>query len=150
MEKVLHISKRFPPYIGGIETVCFDVCKALNGIAEQSVIAFNDDKNTFTEIYEGIDVTRVGVQLTISSQPLCVNYKKELYRLFKQFKPSIIIFHYPNPFAAHYMLKAIKKFGFKGKVILYWHCDIIKQKFLMKFFDKQNKNLLNRANKVII
>lgn len=150
MEKVLHISKRYPPYIGGIETVCHDVCEAIKGDVEQKVIAFNDGKNTFTEIYDGVEVTRVGVQLTISSQPICLEYKKEIYRLFKEFRPTIIIFHYPNPFAAHYFLKAVDKYKYKGKIILYWHCDIIKQKFLMKFFDKQNKKLINKADKIVV
>ena len=108
-ERVLHISKRYPPYIGGIETYCHDICESLKGIVEQKVIAFNDEKNTVNEMYEGVDVTRVGVQLIISSQPLCKDYKKELYRIFREFKPTIIIFHYPNPFAAHYLLKAMKK-----------------------------------------
>lgn len=149
-ERVLHISKRYPPYIGGIETYCHDICESLKGIVEQKVIAFNDGKNTLNEIYEGVDVTRVGVQLIVSSQPLCKDYKKELYRIFREFKPTIIIFHYPNPFAAHYLLKAMKKFKFDGKFILSWICDIIKQKFLMKFFDKQNKKLLEIADKVTV
>ena len=149
-ERVLHISKRYPPYIGGIETYCHDMCEALKGEVEQKVIAFNDGKNTITEIYDGVEVTRVGVQLIISSQPLCKDYKKELYRLFKEFKPTIVIFHYPNPFAAHYLLKAMKKFKYNGKFILSWICDIIKQRFLMKFFDRQNKKLLSLADKVTV
>ena len=149
-ERVLHISKRYPPYIGGIETYCHDICESVKGIVEQKVIAFNDGKNTLNEMYEGVDVTRVGVQLIVSSQPLCKDYKKELYRIFREFKPTIIIFHYPNPFAAHYLLKAMKKFKFDGKFILSWICDIIKQKFLMKFFDKQNKKLLEIADKVTV
>lgn len=142
--KVLHISKRFPPYIGGIETVCYDICRCLmeTGEYEQRVIAFNDNKKTIRENYNGIDVTRVGVNFTLSSQPVCFEYGKVLKQMIQEFQPDIIHFQYPNPFAAYYFLKN----KFNGKFILQWNCDIIKQKFLMKFFVKQNLKLLERAN----
>ena len=145
--RVLHISKRYPPYIGGIETLCSDIAHALDGTGkyEQIVLAYNDSKETIKENYEGINVVRVGVQKTIASQPLAKDYGIEMKRIFDEFKPDIVHFYYPNPFAAHYFLKQ----KFKGKLILHWICDIIKQKFLKKFFYRQNLKLLKRADLVL-
>ena len=62
------------------------------------------------------------------------------------FKPEAVIFHYPNPFVAHSLIKFFKR---DFKLVLYWHLDIIKQKFLKKFFGGQNLKLLRRADKII-
>jgi glycosyltransferase involved in cell wall biosynthesis len=150
MLRVLHISKRYPPYIGGIETTCHDICEALKGRVEQKVVAFNDNQKTIEETYDGIDVIRVGVQAIVSSQPLAKDYGKLIHQVFKTYKPDIIHFHYPNPYAAFFVLREMKRTGYKGKFILHWHCDIIKQRFLMKFFDKQNKELIEIADTIIV
>jgi len=149
--RVLHISKRYPPYVGGIETVCHDICSCLKetGEYEQKVIAFNDKPETIEETYDGIDVIRVGVQKIIASQPLAKDYGKVIKKTISEFKPDIIHFHYPDPFAAHYVLKYIKKLNYKGKLILHWHADIIKQKVLKLLFVHQNKALLKRADLII-
>ena len=39
--KILHISKYYPPYSGGIEDVCYNLVKSLSE-EEQKVICFND------------------------------------------------------------------------------------------------------------
>jgi glycosyltransferase involved in cell wall biosynthesis len=150
MIKVLHISKRYPPYIGGIETECHDICESLKGRVEQKVVAFNDGSRTIEETYDGIDVIRVGVQTIVSSQPLAKDYGKIIHNVFKTYNPDIIHFQYPNPFAAFFVLREMKRVHFKGKFILNWNCDIIKQKFLMKFFNKQNIELINRADIVTV
>ena len=88
---------------------------------------------------------RAGCFAKISSQSLSFSYKKLLKREFKEFAPDVVVFHYPNPFAAHYLLKRLKKAP-KTKLILYWHLDITKQKILGKLFKGQNIRLLERAH----
>ncbi len=148
--RVLHITKRYPPYIGGTEMLCHDTCAALQEDFEQLVFAFNDKKETVREKYEGIDVIRVGLRATIASQPIGRKYGKLLYETIRDFKPDIIHFDYPNPYGAHYFLKAIKKLNWKGKFILFWIMDIIKQKKIEWIFKKQTVTLLNKADVVQI
>lgn len=145
--KILHISKYFPPYIGGIETYCHDFASVLKNDEsyEQLVIAFGEDK-TIDENYDGINVIRVHVNVKIASQPLAKEYKKYMYKAFREFKPDIVVLNFPNPFASHFMLKTMKKYNYKGKFVIIWHADIIKQKFLVKFFDKHIKTLINKAD----
>mgnify|MGYP003293183322 CR=1 FL=1 len=51
--------------------------------------------------------------------------------LLKEFTPDIIIIHTPNPLVEHYLNAC----HFEGKIIVYHHLDIYRQKIL-KHFDK--------------
>lgn len=147
--KVLHISKYHYPFIGGVEQVARDVVNAIKGNnVEQKIICFNHEKGTKKDIVDDVEVTRVGCIAKVSSQSISLSYGKELKKIIKNFNPDVVIFHYPNPFVAHYLLKYRKKYNFK--LVLYWHLDITKQKVLGKFFHRQNKKLLDWTTKVIV
>ncbi len=148
MKRVLHIPNYYNPHIGGIEQTSEDIVNSLKGIYEQKVICFKDAKKTTKDIVNDVEVIRVGCCAKISSQSIALSYKKELKKVFKSFNPDIVIFHYPNPFVAHSLLKVLKKYN-DVKLVLYWHTDIVKQKLLMKLFHKQNLRLLNRAYKIV-
>lgn len=146
--KILHFACYYSPHIGGIEQVAQDVVNAIGNEYEQRVICFNHEKHNETDIVDGIKVVRAGCFAKIASQQISFSFKKLLKRQFKEFKPDLLIFHYPNPFAAHYVLKMLKKFK-NCKLILYWHLDITKQKLLGKLFNGQTQKLLKRAEKVV-
>ena len=147
MKKILHISKYYYPFLGGTEQIARDVVLALKDNYEQQVIAFNDGKEDVVDTVDGIRVTKCGCFAKISAQSLSISYQKHLHELINDFKPDIIIFHYPNPFVAELLLQEMK--NSTSKLIVYWHLDIIRQKFLRKFFGPQNRRLLERADKVI-
>lgn len=144
--KILQISNYYYPYIGGIQQVAQDVANALRGECEQLVFCFNHGKKDVEDEIDGVRIIRCGCQAKIASQSLSLSYGKRLKKTINEFNPDLIIFHYPNPFSAHYLLKYIKK---DCKLILYWHLDITKQKFLKKFFVWQNKKLCERADKIV-
>jgi len=58
---------------------------------------------------------------------------------------DIVHVHHPDPMAA----LALRKSGFKGKVVLHWHSDIVKQKTLLKFYMPLQNWLVRRADVVI-
>jgi len=157
MEKVLHISKYYHPFTGGTEQTARDCVIALNGKYEQRVIAFNDSREDEQIEVDGVETVKCGTFAKISSQSLSTSYGKKLRLIMNKFQPDIIIFHYPNPFVAAILLGALKKYDArraadskkKTKLIIYWHLDIIRQKFLKVFFNPQNTKLLNRADRVI-
>lgn len=144
--KILHVCKYYAPYVGGVEQVEKDVVDSLKEENEQKVICFNHERGDKEENVDGVEVVRVACQAKISSQSIALGYGKALKKLMNEFEPSVVVFHYPNPFAAHYLLKYAKK---NFRLILYWHLDIIKQKILGKLFYGQNKKLLQRADTVI-
>lgn len=112
----------------------------------QLVFCFNHGKKDVEDEVDGVEIIRCGCQAKIASQSLSLSYGKRLKKTITEFNPELVIFHYPNPFAAHYLLKYIKK---DCKLVLYWHLDITKQKFLKKFFVGQNKKLCARAEKIV-
>lgn len=158
MTKILQIVSGFYPRIGGIEQVAMDILSALktNKNIEQKIICFNEDaqigelktkrKETVHDKVNGVEIIRCGCIVKVASQLISLTYPRELKKLLKNFEPDIIIFHYPNPYLAAFLLPNIKK---KTKLIVYWHLDITKQKILRKIFHGQNLNLLKRSEKII-
>lgn len=147
MKRVLHISKYYYPFIGGIEQVARDCVLALKDEYEQKVICFNHVKGNKVDKIDDVEITRVHCQMKVASQSIALSYKKQLKRIIKEFNPDIVIFHYPNPFVAHSLLKFRKKKTFK--LYLYWHLDITKQKILGKLFHGQNKRLIKAADQIL-
>lgn len=148
MKRILHISKYYYPFTGGVEQIARDCVLALKGTAEQKVICFDHHPHSHDseDMIDGINVIRIGQQATISSQAIGKTYGKRLKELLKSYNPDIVIFHYPNPFVSHYLLKFISN---STKLIVWWHLDIYKQRILKHFFYHQNRKLLKRSDKVV-
>ncbi len=158
MKKILQICSYFYPHIGGIEQVARDIVKVLScqdGI-EQKVFCFNETaeaedyrcqrKETVTETVEGVEVVRCGCFTKVASQSLSFAVGKQLKRVMNEFQPDIVVFHYPNPFLAHFLLQHKKK---DFTLWVYWHLDITRQKLMGKLFKGQTKRLIARAEKII-
>lgn len=146
MKKILHISKYYYPFIGGVEQVARDAVSALSGRAEQKVLCFNHESGDLVDNVDGVEVTRCHCQYKISSQSISLDFNKKLNEMLSDFNPDVVIFHYPNPYVTHFLLKSLPA---NVQLFVYWHLDITKQKLLGKLFHFQNKALLKRANKVI-
>lgn len=155
---MLQISKYYYPFLGGTEQVARDMASAVRKLdnVEQKIICFNETaavgeyvcrKNeTVHDFVDDIEVIRCGYQLKFSSQAISLSYGKELDKLMKEFKPDIVILHYPNPYVTHFLLKYKKQ---RFKLWVYWHLDITKQRILKHLFYKQNVDLIQRAEKVL-
>lgn len=158
MTKVLQVVCGMYPRIGGIEQVGRDVANGLKKSTEieQKIICFNEDaedrgivchrKETVRDTVDGVDVTRCGCIAKVASQLISLTYPRELKKMMKSFDPDIVIFHYPSPYLAAFLLPNLKK---STKLIVYWHLDITKQKILGKIFHGQNLKLLKRADKIV-
>lgn len=146
MKRVLHISKYYYPFCGGTEQIAKDCVNSLVDKYEQKVFCFNEGKEDLTDEVDGIEVIRVGCFAKVASQSLSKSYGKMLKKILNSFSPDIIIFHYPNPFAATFLLRYIPA---KCKLAIYWHLDIVKQKLLKQLFIGQNRQLVQRADVLI-
>ena len=58
---------------------------------------------------------------------------------------DIIHVHHPDPMAA----LALRLSGFKGKVVLHWHSDIVSQKFLLALYRPLQNWLIKRADTIV-
>ena len=79
MKKILHISKFYYPYFGGIEDVVHSIVTEMEDKYEQHVICFNHEKSgTIRTTNQGIEVIRVNAPIITSSQPLSMSYYRFL------------------------------------------------------------------------
>jgi len=58
---------------------------------------------------------------------------------------TLIHIHHPDPMAA----LALRLSGYKGRVILHWHSDILAQKVLLNFYKPLQSWLIHRAERII-
>lgn len=148
MKKILHISKYYYPYAGGVEDVCYTIVSAMQkkeGVS-QLVFCFNDKNETIRDRYNGVDVHRAAIIGVFASQPMALSYGKELKRIIVEFQPDVIHFHAPNPLAAYYVLKHLPK---DTKFIVHWHSDIVTQSLIYKFISATETKMLERADAII-
>lgn len=145
-KKVLHISKYYPPYKGGLEDVCKSVVDCLSEY-ENKVICFNSTTKDEVSFVDGVEVVRLGIFANVSSQPLSFSFMMNLKRMLDEFKPDVVHLHLPNPYAAF----AVSLFLKDGvKLIVHWHSDIVKQKYLYFFFAPIENKVLERADAIFV
>lgn len=143
MKSILHISNYYYPHVGGIETTCRDIVGVLKKTKnyKQKIICFGDGPT----IVDEIDVIRVPYLFVLRSQPIYLHYKKLLKNVIKEFQPDIILIHAPNPLVE----KALLGIDFLGKLIVYHHTDIYRQKILKKIVKPVQKKLYRRADLIL-
>lgn len=143
MKKILHIPNYYQPHVGGIESTAqniVNVLKATN-LYEQKIICFGDGPNEV----DGVPVIRLSYSLKLFSQAISIRYAFALKKVIREFNPDVVIIHTPNPLVEHYFNRC----QFKGKVIVYHHLDIYRQKIL-KYFVRPITEKLNKNADVIV
>ena len=142
--KILHIGKYYPPYFGGIEKVNFDLVEGLNeAVVVTDVICFNNKYKTVVEKGK-YSIFRMSRITEIFSVPFSLSYYIKLLFIVNNY--DIVHLHLPNPSAAISLLLT----NFKGKIILHWHSDVIKQKFFKKIYSPFDNFLKGKAKIIIV
>lgn len=143
--KILQIGK-FYPIRGGVEKVMYDI---MSGLSEHGV--FCDMLCAANE-----EVTPGVISVNSHANLICVPVWKKLaatmiapamiwkLRQIKN-KYDIIHIHHPDPMAC----LALFFSGYKGKVVLHWHSDILKQKILLKFYQPLQSWMIRRADLIL-
>lgn len=144
--RILHISKYYYPYIGGIENTCKQLVENMPQY-QMAVLCFNDKNEDTIENINGVKVYRVATWINISRQALSLSYFWIMRKAIKDFQPDIIHFHWANPFPAAVLLTMIPR---SVKLVIHWHMDIIKQSNLYPFIKPFERSLLKRANLIVV
>lgn len=144
--RVLHISKYYYPYIGGVENICKYLVESMPQ-HDRAVICFNEQRNDMVEKVNDVMVYRVGTWVNIARQALSLSYFRMMKRAMREFQPDIIQFHWANPFPAAILLTMIPK---GVKLVVHWHMDIIKQKKIYPLIKPIETALLKRADLVVV
>ena len=142
--RVLEVNKAYYPHIGGIETLVKQYSQELGTVcnADVKTLVCRDGRGKTTR-ENGVKLTRAGSLGTYFSCPLSFSF----IRLFRKMteEADVVHIHVPFPLADAALLLS----GFKGRVVVSWHSDVVKQKKLMTFYKPFMMKLLKRADCII-
>lgn len=144
--KVLEVNKAYYPHIGGIETLVKQYSQELRTIcnADVKTLVCRDGRGKTTrETLDGVKLTRAGSLGTYFSCPLSLSFIRLFRKMAKE--ADVVHIHVPFPLADIALLLS----GFKGRVVVSWHSDVVKQKKLMTFYKPFMMKLLKRADCII-
>lgn len=142
--RVLQVNKLYYPVTGGIERVVQQLAEGLCEDTDTKVLVCRKKGGTIVEQIAGIEVTRASSMGMLSSLPLSVSFLWKFRRMAKD--RDIVHIHMPFPLGD----LACFLSGYKGRVILWWHSDIVRQKKLMKLYRPLMEWLLRRADCIIV
>ncbi len=120
--RILQVGKFYPPHVGGIESHLHALCTELRKWLALRVIVANDSRRHAEDVVDGVSVTRLARLFNVSSAPVCARMAREI----RDSNSDLVHIHLPNPVA----LVAYMMSGHTGQLVLTWHSDIVRQKFL--------------------
>jgi rhamnosyl/mannosyltransferase len=140
--RVLHVGKYYPPYRGGMESHLECLSTELNRLVDLEVIVANTGWRTAREVVDGVKVTRAGKVFDLQSAPIC----PDLVHKIRRAQSDIVHIHWPNPGAVLAYLAS----GHRGKLILTYHSDVVRQRTLAAAFTPILRAALKRAAAIIV
>jgi glycosyltransferase involved in cell wall biosynthesis len=139
--KVLQVGKFYPPHYGGIETHLQVLCHHLHGKLDLQVVVANGDRTDRVEQVEGIEVSRVGTWFNLAGAPVCPGLVGEIRRS----RADLVHLHLPHPVAVMAYLAS----GHRGRLVVSYHSDIVRQRLLYVGFEPVLSRLLDRCDAII-
>jgi rhamnosyl/mannosyltransferase len=142
--KVLQFGKFYPPHIGGIEKVMFDLTEGLNrrGI-ECDVLCSNKQSRYAEDTSRGYSVIRTpsyGIYHSVSLSPQMITRLRRVQGGY-----DIIHIHLPDPMAA----LALYIDRPEAALVLHWHGDVIRQRMMLPFYRPFQTYLLKRGKAIL-
>lgn len=142
--KILQLGK-FYPIRGGVEKVEYDLMKGLwsLGIECDMLCAGKEGVVGDVEISEHGRVMVCPTVVEAEGTTISPSMITKLRRICKEY--DVIHVHHPDPMAA----LALFLSGYKGRVVLHWHSDIVKQNLALVFYKPLQNWLLRRSDRVV-
>lgn len=142
--KVLQVNKLYYPEMGGVESVVQNIAEGLQNDIDMQVLVCQKKGKKVREIVNGVPVYRAHSFGTLFSMPISLDFLFQLRKLSKDM--DIIHFHMPFPLGdIGYLLS-----GYKGKVVVLWHSDVVKQKRFMKIYKPIMNCFLKKVDIIIV
>lgn len=144
--RILEVNKAYFPHTGGIETLIRQYSEELGkykNIEVRTLVCRDGRGKTYSENINGVKLTRAGSIGTYFSCPLSFSF----LRIFRKMSENTDIVHIHVPFPLADLALLLSEY--KGKVIVSWHSDIVKQKKLLTLYRPLLKYLLDRADCIL-
>lgn len=144
--KVLQLGK-FYPVLGGVEKVMWNLTAGLNDAgADTDMMCAKFSKDNIADE----DASQMGEHLIcckawakLAGTMIAPSMIFRLRRICGRY--DVVHVHHPDPMAA----LALRLSGYRGKVVLHWHSDIVSQRFFLTFYRPLQAWLLRRASVII-
>jgi glycosyltransferase involved in cell wall biosynthesis len=140
--RVLQVGKFYPPHKGGMESHLHALCGQLRGRVDVEVLVSSDTRKTTEEVLDAVKVTRAGTLFDFAAAPVC----PEAVRRMRDSRADIIHIHLPHPTA----LLAYLASGHAGRLVITYHSDIVRQRFMAKLFWPVLRTSLGRADAIVV
>ena len=137
---------KFYPIRGGVEKVMYDLMVGLSGrnIHCDMLCAVTERQKPGTiKLNEYARLFCMATWIKLSATMISPAMIVKLRKIRREY--DIIHIHHPDPMAC----LALFLSGYKGKVVLHWHSDILKQKMLLKLYQPLQRWLIRRANVIV-
>lgn len=144
--RILQVNKAYYPHVGGIESLVRQYSEELgqiDGVSLKVLVCCEGRGKTCRENVNGVDVTRAGSLGTYFSCPLSFSFMQLFRKMAKN--ADVVEIHVPFPLAD----LALMLSGFRGRVVVAWHSDVVKQKRLMILYKPLMMKMLRRADCII-
>lgn len=142
--KVLQVNKLYYPEVGGIEKTLKQLAEGLNESTDLQVLVCQKKGRGTVDCINGVRVCRTGSFGVAASVPISPSF---VLRLRKEAKDKDIIhLHMPFPLGDLACLLS----GFQGKIVAYWHSDVVKQKKWMFLYRPIMERFLKRADVILV
>lgn len=143
--RILQLGK-FYPIRGGVEKVMYDLMVGLS--MEQihcDMLCASTEGHPGGElkINEYARIFVMPTSMKLAATMLAPGLVFKLRAIAKNY--DIIHIHHPDPMAT----LALFLSGYRGKVVLHWHADILKQKTLLKLYSPLQSWLIKRADLIV-
>jgi rhamnosyl/mannosyltransferase len=145
--RILEVNKAYYPHIGGIETLVQQYSQELgrlDGVCVKTLVCRDSRGGTVREKLNGVDLVRAGSLGTLFKCPVSLSFVRLFRKLAK--KADVVHIHVPFPLADFALMLS----GFKGRVVVSWHSDVVRQKKLMLFYKPFMMYLLRRADCILV
>ncbi|HEV2348453.1 MAG TPA: glycosyltransferase [Terriglobia bacterium] len=142
MHELVQVAKYYPPYFGGIPNYVQLLSEELKKNHRVTVLTSNTDFSRCEDVDGNLRVIRVPRIMELRSTALCATLPWELGRIHA----DIIHLHFPDPMAH----LAYVWGGRSSKLVITWHSDIVRQRFLLAPYSSFLRRIVNRADRIIV
>lgn len=142
--KILQLGK-FYPILGGVEKVMYDHTLALSahGVECDMLCAVLQGPSRVLPLNGKARLIGCRTWVKACATTIAPGMIWKLWRIAGRY--DLIHVHHPDPMACLALLLS----GYRGKVVLHWHSDIEKQKWLLRLYRPLQNWLLRRADLII-
>lgn len=142
--RVLQVYKDYHPVVGGIENHIRLICQGLKAFPEviATVLVTGRARSTAEETIDGVRVIKAGRLATVSSAPLSLS----LFAWMRRLDADVTHLHFPYPIGELAYLAA----GRSPRMVLTYHSDIVRQRYLLQVYKPFLRRVLRRADAITV